>query len=142
MNPMYFECTIKYDKIQENGIIKKISEHYLVRALSFADAETRFVKEMTPYISGDYEVTAIRRLAVAEVFESSDATANRWYKAKLAYITLDEITGKEKRSPALVYVCATDFDDARNTIQKGMEGTLGDWEKAVISETPVIDLFK
>jgi len=142
MNNFYFECTVKYDKVQETGLMKKVNEKYLVEALSFTEAETRMSKEIAQYVSGEYDITAIRRLQVSEIFESKDAAADRWYKSKIQYITLDEKTGREKRTPAIVYVKAKDFDDARNVIQENMQGTLGDWEKAVISDTPIMDLLR
>lgn len=142
MNNHYFECTVKYDQVQETGLMKKVNEKYLVEALSFTEAETRMSKEIAQYVSGEYDITAIRRLQVSEIFESKDAAADRWYKSKIQYITLDEKTGREKRTPAIVYVEAKDFDDARNVIQENMQGTLGDWEKAVISDTPIMDLLR
>lgn len=142
MNNFFFECTVKFDKVQETGLIKKVSEKYIVEALSFTEAEMRISNEMRQYISGDFDVTAIRRLQVADIFESQAADADRWYKAKLAFFTLDERTLKEKRTVCVVLVHAKNFDDARYAIQEGMKGTLGDWENAVLSETPVIDLYR
>ena len=138
---MYYECTIKYDKTQESGLLKKVSEKYLVFALNFSDAETRFAEYMTPFVSGEFDVTAIRRLPVAEIFESDQAAADRWFRAKLAYITFDERTGKEKRTMQEFMVHAVDFDDARDTIEKCMRGTLGDWVNVQLSETQIVDLI-
>lgn len=143
MNNGFYECTVKFDKVQENGLIKKASEKYIVEAFSFSEAEKRIIQEIAQYVQGELDVTAIRRLQVADIFETDAyADPDRWYKAKLTFITLDERTGKEKRTPCIVLVHATDFDDARNAIQEGMKGTLGDWEKAVLSEMPVMDLFR
>ena len=141
MNMMYYECTIKYDKTLETGLLKKVSEKYLVFALNFSDAETRFAEYMARFVSGEFDVTAIRRLPVAEIFESDQASADRWFRAKLAYITLDERTGKEKRTMQEFMVHAVDFDDARDTIEKCMRGTLGDWVNVQLSETQIMDLI-
>lgn len=141
MNNMYYECTVKYDQVQQNGLTKKVSEKYLVQAVSFTDAETRFVEYITPYVSGEFDVTAIKRVPVAEIFESKQADADRWFRAKLAYITIDEKTGNEKRTPQEVMVKAVDFDNARDTIEEGMKGTLGDWVNVRLSETQIVDLI-
>ena len=141
MNNMYYECTVKYDQVQQNGLTKKASEKYLVQAVSFTDAETRFVEYITPYVSGEFDVTAIKRVPVAEIFESKQADADRWFRAKLAYITIDEKTGNEKRTPQEVMVKAVDFDNARDTIEEGMKGTLGDWVNVRLSETQIVDLI-
>jgi len=141
MNKMYYECTVRCDKTQLHGEIKKVSEKYLVLASNFTEAETRFVEYIAPYVSGEFDVTAIKRVPVAEIFESKQAAADRWFRAKLAYITIDEKTGKEKRTPQEVMVKAVDFDDARDTIEEGMKGTLGDWVNVQLSETKIVDLI-
>lgn len=95
MNSEWFECKVRFDKTLETGLMKKVTETYLVDALSFTEAERRFIEEMTPYISGEFTVTDIKRARLAYVFESEDAAADRWFKAKVAYITLDKKSGAE-----------------------------------------------
>lgn len=142
MNNEWFECKVRYDKTMETGLLKKVTETYILEALSFTEAERRFIEEMTPYISGEFVVTDIKRARLSELFESVDASADRWFKAKIAYITLDEKTGAEKRSAQTVLVQATDFRDAVANLDKGMAGTLGDWVIISIAETQVIDVFR
>lgn len=142
MNMYYFEVSIKYDQVQETGLIKKVTEKYLVEATSFTEAEAKSVEYIGQYVNGEYDITAIRRQPIAEIFQSKKEQADRWYKAKIAFITLDERSGEEKRISRVVMVQATDFDDARNAIQEGMDGTLGDWEKAQLSETRIVDVLK
>ena len=129
MNTIYYEVSIKFDKVQETGLMKKVTEKYLVKAASFTDAEKQATEYITPYVAGEFDICAIKRTKIAEIFESKDAAADYYYSAKVAYITLDEKTGAEKRTMRLVMVKATDFDDAREVLQEGMEGTLGDWAK-------------
>jgi len=89
----WFECKIKYEKTAEEGKIAKVSESYLVDALSFTEAETRIIEEMKPFISGEFEVANIKRLRINEMFfnESSD----KWYRSRVNYVTLDEEKGIE-----------------------------------------------
>ncbi len=141
MNNEWFECKVRFDKTMETGLLKKVTETYMVEALSFTEAERRFIEEMTPYISGEFTVTDIKRARLSEIFESQDAAADRWFKAKVAYITLDEKSGAEKRTNQMVLLQATDFREAVKTLDKGMEGTLGDWVIVSITETPVMDVF-
>ncbi|MDE6040004.1 MAG: DUF4494 domain-containing protein, partial [Muribaculaceae bacterium] len=98
----WFECKIRYDKAMENGAVKKVTEPYLVDALSFTEAEARITEEMTPYISGDFSVSAVKRTKIAEIFffDSGD----RWYMVKVGFITIDEKTAVEKRSASLILV--------------------------------------
>lgn len=141
MNSEWFECKVRFDKTLETGLMKKVTETYLVDALSFTEAERRFIEEMTPYISGEFTVTDIKRARLAYVFECEDAAADRWFKAKVAYITLDEKSGAEKRTNQNVLVQATDFRDAVKVLDKNMEGTLGDWVIVSIAETLIMDVF-
>ena len=67
----WFECKVKYDKTMENGLIKQVTEAYLVDALSFTEAERRFLEEIEPFMSGEYMVTDIKRAKIAELFEST-----------------------------------------------------------------------
>lgn len=139
---MHYEVSIKFDKTMEDGLIKNVTEKYLVEAVSFAEAETCAAEYITDYVSGEYDICAIRRLKVSELFYSSDSAADRWYSAKLSFITVDEKKGKEKKITQLVMVLAKDFDDARSAIQEGMKGTLGDWEQAQLKETNILDIIK
>lgn len=141
MNNEWFECKVRFEKTMENGLLKKVTETYLVDALTFTEAERRFIEEMTPYISGEFTVTDIKRARLAEVIESIDASADRWFKTKVAFITLDEKTGAEKRTAQLILVQATDFRDAVENLEKGMKGTLGEWVIVSLTETPIMDIF-
>lgn len=142
MTNEWFECKVRYDKTLETGLLKKVTETYLVEALSFTEAEKRFIEEMTPYITGEFEVTDIRRARLAELFESIDNNADRWFKAKVAYVVLDEKTGQEKRTNQQMLIQATDFRDAVTNLDKGMKGTLGDWVIVTLAETPIMDVFR
>ncbi len=142
MNSEWFECKVRFDKTMETGLLKKVTETYLVDALSFTEAERRFIEEMTPYISGEFTVTDIKRARLAEVVDSQNAAADRWFKAKVAYITLDEKSGAEKRTNQLMLVQATDFRDAQQNLDESMKGTLGDWVIVSITETPIMDVFR
>lgn len=93
---MLYECGVRYERTMENGMTKKVTELYLVDALSFAEAEGRITNEMEPYISGDFDVVTIKRTNISEIVEGL-STADKWFKAKLMYITIDERTGKENR---------------------------------------------
>ena len=92
---MLYECGVRYERTMENGMTKKVTELYLVDALSFAEAEGRITNEVEPYISGEFDVVTIKRTNISEIVEGL-STADKWFKAKLMYITIDEKTGKEK----------------------------------------------
>lgn len=137
----WFECKIQYDKTQENGLIKSTKETYLVDALSFTEAEESITKEMEPFMSGEFVISDIKRAKIAEIFESEDTTADRWYKVKVGFISIDEKTEKEKVVSQTDLVQATDLFSALDTLQKGMKGTLGDYRIISVAETPILDVF-
>ena len=136
----WFECKVRYDKIQENGAVKKVNEPYLVDALSFTEAEARIIEEQTPYISGEFSVSAVKRTKISEIFFNEDG--DRWYLVKVAFITIDERTGVEKRSASLILVQASDFRDSLEKFVEGMKGTMADYEIVSITETPLMDVYK
>ena len=137
----WFECKVKYDKTMENGLIKQVTEAYLVDALSFTEAERRFLEEIEPFMSGEYMVTDIKRAKIAELFESNDGLADRWFKCKVAFITLDEKTGAEKRANQMMMVQAIDLRDAIKSLDTAMEGTLGDYVIVSVAETAIMDVY-
>ncbi len=137
----WFECKIQYEKTIENGMTKKVTEPYLVDALSFTEAEARIIEEITPFMTGEFTVSDIKRANYSELFYSEDTSADRWFKAKLQFITLDEKSGKEKKTNTLVLVQATDFRAALRNLDEGMKGTMADYVIACIQETPLMDVY-
>lgn len=135
----WFECKVKYDKMQENGILKKVNEPYLVDALSFTEAEARIIEEITPYISGDFTVSAVKRTKISEIFY--DETGDRWYNVKYNIITIDEKSAMEKKQAVFTLVQASDFQKALDNFMTNMKGTLADFEIASITETAIMDVY-
>lgn len=125
--------------MQDNGSVKKVNEPYLVDALTFTEAESRIIEEMTPYISGDFSVSAVKKTKIAEIFFNDDG--DRYYMVKVNLIVIDEKSGAEKKIANFILVQASDFRDALNKFLKGMEGTLSDFEIVSITETPIMDVF-
>ena len=139
----WFECKIKYEKVMEDGLQKQVVEQYVVDALSFAEAELRITEEMSQYISGEFEVTDVKKAAYKEVFFDDDnAASDRWYKAKLDFITIDEKTEKEKRSRVTYLVQATNLNRAMKNVDTVMGGTMIDYDAASISDTKLVDVFE
>ncbi|MCM1221873.1 MAG: DUF4494 domain-containing protein [Lachnospiraceae bacterium] len=136
---LYIETKIRYDKVMENGISKKVTEPYLVDALSFTEAEARITEEISPYISGEFSVSAVKKTKIAEVFR--DSKGDRWYNCRLAFITIDEKTAQEKRTNFHILVQASDFRNVYENLIDGMKGTMSDFEIVSISETPILDVY-
>ena len=137
----WFTCKIRFEKTLENGMNKKVTELYLVDALSFTEAESRIIEEMTPFINGEFEVAGVAKANYNELFPSEEGAADRWFKCKLWVITLDEKTGAEKRTPFNVLVQASDLRDAIKKLDEGMKGTLIDYVIASVAETAIMDVY-
>lgn len=136
-----YECGIRYKRTMENGMTKKVTELYLVDALSFAEAEGRITKEMESYISGDFDVVTIKRTNYSEIVEGL-STADKWFKAKLNFISIDEKSGKEKKQAVHFIVRATDINNAHICVVEHMKGSMMDYEIATLDETKIMDLFR
>lgn len=138
----WFECKIRYEKTMDDGLQKKVTESYVVDALSFSEAEERIIEEMSAYISGDFTVQDIKKAAYGEIFFSDDASADRWYKAKLQFITIDEKTEKEKRSSVNYLFQAGTMNGAMKNIEEGMGSTMIDYSVTSVQETQLMDVFE
>lgn len=138
----WFECKVRYNQMQETGLQKKVTEQFVVEALSYTEAEAAIIKEMKPCVSGDFEIAGIKPAAYRDVCFSEDTQAGLWFKAKLAFITLDEKSGKEKRTPYPFLVQATSLDNAVQNIGVAMQGTMIDYAKSSVAETKILDVFE
>ena len=136
----WFVCSVAADKSQPDGTIKKVTNMYLVDAMSFTEAENRIIEEMTPYIVGEFEVAAVKKARISELF--IDPEGDKWYRAKVMFITIDEKTGVEKKAASTMLVQASDFQRAVKNLEDGMKGTMSDWEIFSITETPILDIYK
>jgi hypothetical protein len=136
----WFECKVLYEKLIESGYRKKVTESYLVDALSHAEAESRIVEEMKPYISGEFMVSSVRRVKYQELFFHEDG--DRYYNVKVAFITLDEKTGAEKRMKVNILAQAFSLKDSIQVFEDGMKGTMTDYELIGVSETMLMDVYQ
>ncbi|MCM1075974.1 MAG: DUF4494 domain-containing protein [Bacteroides sp.] len=136
---LWFECKVRFDKMMENGAVKKVTEPYLVDALSFTEAEARITEEVTPYISGEFTVSAVKKGNISEIFR--DDSGDKWYHVKVGFITFDERSGTEKKTASHIMVQASDFCNAVENFLDGMKGTMADFEIISIAETQIIDVF-
>lgn len=136
----WFECKVRYDKVQENGSAKKVTEPYLVDALTFTEAEARITEEQRPFISGEFNVAAVKRSRIGEIAFNDEG--DKWYLAKVGFITVDEKSGVEKRTIAQILVQASGFKSAFDNLLNHMKGTMADYDIISISETPFIDVYR
>lgn len=135
----WFECKVTYEKVLENGMQKKVTEPYLVDALSFTEAEARIIEEIRPFISGEFTVTGIKRARLSELFFNENG--DRFYRIKVYFITLDEKSGAEKKTAAQMLAQASTLKEAIAVLEDGMKGTMADYVIASVAETMLIDVY-
>lgn len=135
----WFECKIKYQKINEYGQEKPLAESYLIDALSFTEAESRLIKMLETELSEEFMVTGITKAKLEEVIPQENT--DYWYKCKVIYKDIDEKSGKEKATQHQVLVAADDFKSAFENVTKSQEQVLVPWEIHQISLTKIVDVI-
>lgn len=142
MTANYFESTVKYTKVNEDGREKKVSELYLIDAMSFTETEQKSCKELNTIAQVGYDITAIKKSKITEVIESNDENDDRWYKAKIAIIDADEVSGQEKVSFQYYLVAASNINRALENLEKSLSTFVVPYEIASLSDTKFIDVIQ
>lgn len=138
----WIETKVRYEKTMENGMQKMVNEPYLVDALSFSEAEARITEEISPYMQGEFSVSAVKRTNISEIFFTEDSSADKFYKIKASFISINEKTLAEKRSNVNYIVQAADLIDALNNFRAAMKGTMADFDIVSISETALMEVYQ
>lgn len=141
MTANWFEVKVKYMKVNEDGREKKVTEAYLLDALSYTEAESRITHEMESVIKGDYYITSLKKSNITELVESTDETDDRWYKAKIAIIDADEVSGKEKSSNQYYLIAASNINRALENLEKSLSTYVVPYEIGGLSDTLFMDVF-
>lgn len=135
----YFIATCKYEKMQENGAVKRVSEKYLCEALSIVEADAVVTENLKPYISGDFFTSKVENSPIAEVM--GDKEADKFYLAKVAFVTIDERSGKEKKTVSQWLIGGTDFNDAYEMVLREINKCMADIEIVSLAETPIKEFY-
>ena len=118
---------------------KKVTDTFLVDALSFTEAEARVIEEVTPFVSGEMDVASVKKTKITEIFR--DDSADKWYLVKVAFITIDEKTAQEKRAISQILVAGNNFKGAYDNFMEGMKGTMADFDIVTLQETNILDIY-
>lgn len=135
MKHEWYECRVKYEKTLDTGEKKKVTEAYVVKAVSLSDAEKRIIEELKPNIVGEFAATSAKVASFKEIVQSDE---DKFYLCKVVFLSFDEDSGTEKKTNHSVLIQAEDFDDARKRLDSCMKGTVSDWEVFSITESPII----
>lgn len=139
----WFECKVSYERQADSMGMKKVSESYLVDALSFTEAEKRIIKEVRPFVSvGELEVVNIRRARIAELFLNDEAEDDRYFRAKVNFITVDEKSGSEKKTSATMIVKSDSLPNAVTDLKAQLDSQMASYEIAAVTDTQILDVFQ
>lgn len=138
----WFETKIRYEKMMENGLMKTVTEQYVVDALSFTEAENIIMEEESAFISGDFKITGIKPATYGEIFFSDADGDDKWYLAKLKFITIDEKSNKEKTHTVNYLVQAGSLQGAVKNVTEVMSSTMIDYVISSIAETQTMDVYE
>lgn len=137
----WFECKVRYEKTQENGNDKLVNELYVVDALSFTEAEASIIDNMAVYVSGELKIVNINPANYNEIYFSGNDDDDLWFKARLAFITIDD-KNKEERTYVNYLVQAKSIERAKRYVDEVMGDTIIDYELKSLSETKIFDVFE
>lgn len=141
MTANWFEVKVKYVKVGEDGKEKKVSELYLLDSMSFTEAEARIIEELKEMIQGDFCIEAIKKSNITELVESNDANDDKWFKAKVAIIDCDSISGKEKRANQYFLVAGSNVDKSLENLQKALSTYVVPFEIVQVGDSNIMDVF-
>lgn len=141
MTANWFEGKVKYIRVGENGRERKVTEAYLLDAMSYTEAESRIMKEMESVVSGEFWISGLKKSNIAEIVPSEDEKDDRWYKAKVAIVDADEVSGREKRSFQYYLVAAADTSRALENLKEALSTFVVPWEVSGITDTKFVDVF-
>lgn len=143
----WFTVKVKYTKQLDDGTFKRVSEPYLLAAMTFTDAEARIYEELGSIIRGEFTVTNIARTEYHDIFYYEDA--DLWYKCKITYqsegdgleIESDLNPKKVKKVSQNFLVTATSVKEAFERIQESLSTLMVDYQIPSIILTPIVDIF-
>ena len=137
----FFEVKIQYQKMQEDGKEKKVTEQYVVEAMSFTEAESRIAEEMLPYTDGDLDVVSEKIAPFNEIFISDKSDDDKWFISKVSFITIDEKTAKEKKQTFRYLVQAATSELALDYTKEMLSHGMSDYSIDSVQDTPTLEVF-
>lgn len=141
MTANYFESTVKYMKVNEDGKEKKVSEKYLIDAMSYTETEARIIKEMEIIVKGDFYISSIKKSNIKEVIESEDENDDKYYLAKVAIIDANEVSGREKSTTDHYLVSAANLDRALERLNESLNTFVVPVESISVADSKIIEVF-
>lgn len=136
----WFECKVKYLKVNHNGLEGLVTESFLLDAVSYTDAESRITKHMMETVKGgEFAIVDIKKSQISEVFAEQDGES--WYKAVISLVTIDEQAGKEKRMRSAYLLKADCFSEAVQRLDECLSYLVIPYVVQSLSLSQIVDVF-
>lgn len=135
----WFTVKVKYTKQLDNGSFKRVSESYLLAAMTFTDAEARIFEELGSSIRGEFQVSGITRTDLHDIFQYDDS--EKWFKCKVTYDRLDEDGEKAKTVSQYFLVSADHVKEAYERIEESLATLMIDFNVVSIVASPIVKIF-
>lgn len=138
---MWYEVKVSYER-QVEDCLRKVSEVYVVPAVTYTDAEVRITEELTPQaVGGMLEIKGIKEVKYAEIVVQPDLQYARYYKAKVGTVILDSLRGTSRVTQCLMLIKASDYWDAAQSLREALRGSMSDYTVSSIAETNIVDVL-
>lgn len=134
----FFEVGVSYI----DAIEKKHKETFIVKAISFAEAEDKAYLDFKDYSTFDVDVLSVKISNVTEVILDENDEKEKYYKVKYSVIVVDEKSAKEKRIPHYLLFNASSIDEAREMYKRESAGWVSDIILESITETKITSYLK
>lgn len=138
MNKLY-AVKVRYTKQLEDGGLKRVTEIYLVAAMSFTDAEARIFEELGEIIRGEFNVSNITPVEIHDIFAYDDA--DTYYRAKVQYDSIDADSEKAKKVTQTFLITADNITQATERLSENLKGLLVDYKLKEMKESNIVDVF-
>lgn len=141
MTISWFECKVTYERAGEKGLNTKVNEVYLTQGFTFTEIEKRLTMELQPQVTGTFDIMKMERTKYNELVNTTDESADKWFKCKIVMLTIDEVSAKEKKTSVVILVKAEDVADAVKRLTKHMEDSVMNYDLASVNESAIVDIF-
>ena len=135
----WFICKVKYSKVDERGSEKKVTEAYLIDAMTYTEAEARLNTNLEEFISGEFVLHAISKANFTDVFPFEDGDI--WYKCKVSYVDIDEKSEKEKKVTNYMLVLASNIKDAVDKLDESLSTMIVPYDILSVQDSNIFDIF-
>ena len=135
----WFKCVVNYVKIDDDGRERKVSEAYLIDAVTYTDAEARMIAQLQTMVRGEFSVKQITKTNIIEIFSHEDG--QWWFIGKISIVTIDEKGGKEKKINNSFLIAADDIQQALKRLEDGLSYILVPYEITSLAVSNIYDVF-